>query len=105
MVEPDLVEERCRLVARDVPAELRRLLVGAKDCRDRVPADQRSHPALHRGIAGKRRLVLTVDRVDVRRRADVLDRGALQTRPLDDPFDQVVSSPRPVVLDDRVEGL
>ena len=105
VVEADLVEERRRLVARDVPAELGRLLVRAQHHRDRVPADQRADPALERRVAGQLGLVLGVDRVDVRRRADVLDRGAAQPGPLDDPLDEVVRPPGAVVADDGVEGL
>src|ERR1035441_10384133 len=51
VVEADLVPPRERLLARDVAAELRELLVGAHDHRDRVPAHDRAQPALERRIA------------------------------------------------------
>jgi hypothetical protein len=105
VVEPDLVEQRGRLEARDVPAQLRRLLVRPQDRGDRVPADERAHAPLHGRVAGKGRLVAAMDGVDVRGRADVLDCRATQPRPLDDALDEVVGPSRPVVLDDGVEGL
>ena len=52
VVEADLVKRGHRLVARDVPAELRGGLVGADHHRDGVPADDRSQPPLDRGIPG-----------------------------------------------------
>ena len=105
VVEADLVEERRRLEAGDVPAQLRGLLVGAQDHRDRVPADQRADAPLHRRVARQRRLVFAVDRVHVRRRPHVLDRRAAQPGPLDHPLDQIMGAPRAVVLDDGIEGL
>jgi hypothetical protein len=46
-----------------------------------------------------------MNRVDVRRRPDVLDRGATKPGVLDDALDQIVGATRPIVLDDRVERL
>ncbi len=105
VVEADLVKKRRRLEGRDVAAQLRGLLVRAQDHRDRVPAHERADAALHRRVAGQRRLVVDVDRVDVGGRPDVLDRGALVASALDYALDQIVGAPRPVVLHDGVEGL
>ena len=69
VVEADLVERRRRLVAGDVPAELRGLLVGLQHRRHRVPADQRADAPLDRLVARILRLLADRDRVDVRRRA------------------------------------
>ena len=49
------------------------------------------------GSPGSSRLVLGVDRVHVRRRADVLDRRAAQAGALDDPLDEIVRAAGAVV--------
>ncbi len=87
------------------PAELRGFLVRAKDHRDRVPANERANPALHRRIARERRLLVGGDRVDVGGRPHVLDRSALEARALDYSLDQVVGAFGSVLLHDGVEGL
>ncbi len=67
MPEADVVEQRRRLEARDVAAELGRLLVRAQDDRHGVPADRRADLVLELAIAGRLRLLLGRDRVPVRR--------------------------------------
>ena len=67
VVEADLVERRRRLVAGDVPAELRRLLVRLQHRRHRVPADELADLALDRLSPGYGGSALRRDRVDVRR--------------------------------------
>src|SRR5207249_8697491 len=53
MTEAYIVEKRRRLKARDVTAELGRLLVGAQNDRDRVPADCRADLVLELTIPGR----------------------------------------------------
>ena len=105
VVEADLVQRRQRLVAGDVTAELRGLLVGADDHRHRVPAHDRAQPPLHRGVAGQLRFALGRDRVDIRR-VEARDRpGAGVLRALDDAGQQLASPVGAIVRHDRVQRL
>ncbi len=105
VVEAGLVQKGRGLEGSDVATQLGRFLVRAQDHRNRVPADQRADAALHGGVAGDRRLFGDRNRVDVRSRPDVLDRGSLEACPLDHSLDQVVGAARPIVLHDGIEGL
>src|SRR4051812_40487752 len=105
VVEADLVERCGRLEARDVPAELARLLVGLHDHRDRVPADRRADLVLELEVARERRLELGRDRVDVRGRALVGWRRADAPGPVDDALDELLRALHAVVRHDRVERL
>jgi hypothetical protein len=89
VVEAHLVERRRRLEAGDVAAELARLLVRLEHHRRRVPADGRPQPPLHLRITRDRRLVLGVDRVDVRRLVAHRDGGALEARLLHEPAEEL----------------
>jgi hypothetical protein len=103
VVEADLVQRGRRLVARDVAAELRGLLVGLHDHRDRVPADRRADAVLELEVAGERRLELRRDRVDVRGRALVGRWRADAAGAIDDALDELLRALDAVVGDDRVE--
>ena len=56
VVEPGVVQRRRGLEARDVPAQLGGLLVGAQHDRHRVPPDQRPDPVLDLPVTRMRRL-------------------------------------------------
>ena len=58
MIESDIVERRRRGIARDVAAELARLLVRAHDDGHRVPAGERGDATLDVEVARARRLFL-----------------------------------------------
>ena len=105
VVEADLVENRQRLVGGDVAAELRRLLVGADDRRDCVPADDRSESPLDFRVAVQPWLERRRDRVHVGRveRRDRTRAGVL--RALDDAAQQLTRATRAVVLEDAVDRL
>ncbi len=83
VVEPDLVEARCRLVRRDVAADLEARPVRVGDHHRGVPADEGADPALDVLVAREPRLALWRDGVDVvgaaqRGDADVELAGLLQ---------------------------
>ena len=65
--EADVVEQRRGLEARDVAAQLRRLLVRPQDDRHRIPADRRADLVLELAVAGRLCLLLRRDRVAVGR--------------------------------------
>ena len=105
MVEADLEEVRRGSVARDVPAELRVLAVGAHDHRERVPADDRGEPLLDLEIARELRLVLERDRVLVRGVEDRRQLDALRPRAVEQALEQERRAVGPLGLDERVERL
>ena len=105
VVEADLVERLGRLVARDVPAELGRLGVRLQDDRDRVPAHERRREPLELGVAGKRRLLVDRDRVDVRRAEPGRDLDAVLLRVVDRLVEQEAHPLAAVGLDDGVDGV
>ena len=80
MHEAGIVEQGRGLEARDVPAQLRALLVGAQDDRQRVPADVAADPVLDRPVAGMRRLAVGRDGVEVGRVGRIGHRRALAAR-------------------------
>src|SRR6267154_989697 len=65
--EADVIERRRRLETRDMPAQFRRLLVGAQDRRDRVPADDRTDLPFDLTIPRRTFLLVNRNRVNVRR--------------------------------------
>ena len=103
VVEAHLVERRRRLEAGDVAAELRALPVGLQHERRRVPADRRAQPSLHLGVAGDRRLVLGVDRVDVGRGVAYRHGRAGQPGLVDDRAQQLAGALGPGVIHHRLE--
>ena len=103
VVEAGLVEDRGRLVARDVAAELGGGLVRVEDRRDRVPAHDAAYSPLERLVDGMSRLVLGRDRVQVRRRARGRRGGAGELRVPDDALQQELRALRAVTCDDGVE--
>ena len=103
VVEADLVERGRRLVAGDVAAELRGLLVGLEHRRHRVPADQVADLPLDRRIARIGRVRRRRDRVHVRGGARQRRRGAHTARLLHDPLHEEARTVRPVRAHDRVQ--
>jgi hypothetical protein len=67
VVEPDLVQRRRRRERRDVTANALFELVGLDHHRERVPTRQALDASLDLAAAGKRRLLVRRNRVDVRR--------------------------------------
>ena len=80
MHEAGVVEQGRGLEARNVPAQLRALLVGAQDDRQRIPADVAADPVLDRPVAGMGRLAIGRDRVEVGRIGRIGHRRALAAR-------------------------
>ena len=105
VVEADLVERLCRLVARDVAAELGRLRVCLEHDRDRVPAHEGGGRGLELRVAGHRRLVLGRDRVDVRRRDAGADGNVEVLGAVDGAVEEVRHPQAAVDVDDRVDGV
>jgi hypothetical protein len=105
MVEADLEEVRGRRIARDVPAELGRLAVGAHHHRQRVPAHQRGDARLDLEVALVGRLLRERNGVDVRRGEHLRQRHAARARMLQQPPQQEGGTLRTLVRDERVEGL
>ena len=105
VVEADLVEDRRRLVARDVPAELGGFLVRLEHHRDRVPAHERAHAPLELLVDRVLGLVLWRDRVDVGRGAGRRRRRTRQLGVADDALEQMLGAVGSVVLHDGVERL
>ena len=105
MVEADLVQRLCRLVARDVAAELGRLRVCLEHERDRVPAHEGGGGGLELRVAGHLRLVLGRDRVDVRRR-DAGAHGNVEVLgAVDCAVEEVRHAQAAIDVDDRVDGV
>ena len=105
VVEADLHERRQRLEGCDVAAELGRDLVGPHDSHDRVPAHDRTQPALERGVSREAGLEVLRDRVDVRSVETAYRPRAGVLSTLDNPLQQVTSANGAVVGDDRVQRL
>ena len=80
MHEAGIIEQGRGLEARNVPAQLRALLVGAQDDRQRIPADVAADPVLDRPVAGMGRLAIGRDRVEVGRIGRIGHRRALAAR-------------------------
>ncbi len=67
MVKGHFHQRRARGISRDVPAQTAVLPVGVDHHRHRVPADIALDAPFHLPVAGKRRLFVGGDRIDVRR--------------------------------------
>ena len=105
MVEADFVERRRRRVGREVTAEPVETMVRAVDHRDRVPTDERADTTLDVFVAGKPRLLLGRDGVDVVGRHHRGDERALLSRAFHEPREQVVGARLALHVDHRVERL
>src|SRR5579862_9477699 len=89
VIEADIVERGRRRKAGDVAAELRAHLVCAHDHRERVPANVMPKPPLQLAIAGKYRLTIRGNRIDVRRRDAERHVCARALRLIDEMRDQL----------------
>jgi hypothetical protein len=89
VVEAHLEEVRRRGVARDVPAQFRRLAVGAHHHRERVPAHQRGDARLDLEVALVGRLLVQPDGVHVGRGEHLGQRHAFRARMLQQAAQQV----------------
>src|SRR6266403_5568296 len=105
MHEADVVECRCRLKARDVPAELRGMLVRPQHDRQRVPADEGTDPVLDRAVARMAFLSFRRDRIEVRRICRVRNGCAPAPCSLDYSLEQVMRPIGPFDLDHAFEGI
>ena len=105
VVEADLVERLGRLVARDVPTELRGLGVRLQHDRDRVPAHEGGGEPLELRVAGERLFLVDRDRVDVRSAEPGRDLDAVLLRMVDRVVEQEGHPLAAVGFDDGVDGV
>ncbi len=103
--EADVVEQRRRLEARDVAAQLRRFLVGAQDDRHRIPADRRADPVLDVAVCVGPGFLLRRDRVAVGRRREERRHRPGEQCPLAQPAEKVARAIRALVVRDRGERI
>ena len=97
--------EQCcrRRVGGDVPTDPLQLAIRPHHHRHRVPADDALDPAFDLSVAGKLRLVVDRDRVDVRCGDQTGHGDAILGRPFEDSCHQVAGTNRTVSRYDRVE--
>jgi hypothetical protein len=105
MHETGVVECRRRLEARDMPAELAALLVGAQHHGQRVPAHGRADAPLDGVVAGVRRLLVRRDGVDVGRIGCERQPRPLPPRHVDGAAQQVVGALAAFEGHHRADGL
>src|SRR5258706_7427416 len=105
MIEPDIVERRRGLEARDVAAEIEILLSGAQHLHDRVPAHERTDPVLELVIARRRFLGARRNRVEVGGVRAERQVGAVAARLVDQPLEQEVSTLRALAIHHSFERI
>ncbi len=103
VIEADVVQRRRRRERREVTAEIAVVFVGAHHHRQRVPADVVAQPLLDLRIAGKVRLLVDRDRVDVGGRLRGGRPHAARRRALDDRAHQLAGAAGAFGVDDAVE--
>src|SRR5262245_51307004 len=105
MAVADVVECGSRLEARDMAAELRTLLVGAKHDRKGIPSDDRTQLVLDGAVARQRGLLIQRNRVAIGCRQRLLDAEAAAARSvnhrIDDEFGPLIAT----VTSDRRQGI
>jgi hypothetical protein len=105
MVEPDLVERRGGGVGRNVAAHADSRALGAVHHDGRVPSDPGPVATFDVLIAGKPRLQLGRDGVDIVRRRQRRDGHPLFAGPFQQPQHQIPRPRRPRTLQQLIEGL
>ena len=103
VVEADVVERGRGGERRDVAAELAALAIRLHHHRERIPAHERADAVLEPGLAGHRRLLTHVDRVQVCGGCLVREVCTRAARFVDQALDQVVAAFDPVRTQHRVE--
>ena len=90
MVEADFIQRGRRRVRRNMPADARMIAVGPHHHRHRVPADDALQPAFDLPVAGKPRLIIDRDGVDVRRIGRERNHHAAKIGPLGQHAEQLL---------------
>src|SRR5215831_6410499 len=105
MTEADIIERRGRLKARDMPAKMRGVLVGAQDDRNGIPSDDRTDTALDLAITRRAPLVIHWNRVHIRSVRVVRQIDAARSCLLNKFFEQEVRALDALNIDDRFQRI
>src|SRR5262249_46093826 len=101
MTEAYIIERSGRLKARDMPAKMRGVLVGAQDDRYGIPSDDRTDAALGLSMTRRAPLVIHWNRVHVRSVRVVRQIDAIRACLLNKSFEQEMRAIDTLNVDDR----